>query len=99
MARYYVKTVYRYGRVSPMEEKLLRLAEGRKQHVLSDGAVDRFVQEVKDEQLNVLKTHPKYASVTVSTDKSLSQKTGLPCIKLRIGYHVVYLESVQGEEK
>ena len=98
MNRYYVKTIYRYGRVSPMEEKLLRLAELKKQYVLSDGAVDRFVGEVKNEQLRVLKAHPKYASVTVSMDKCLSTKTGFPCIKIRIGYHVVYLESVQGEE-
>ena len=96
--KYFVKTFYRYGRVSAVEDKLLRFCEGRRQHVLSDEALDRFVQEIKDEQARVLKLHYGYKAVIVSLEKRLSQKTGLPVAAIRIGYHVIYLESVQGEE-
>ena len=96
--RYYVKTFYRYGRVSAVEDELMRFGEKKRQFVLSSEALDRFVQEIKDEQERVLKLHYGYKAVIVSLEKRLSQKTGLPVAAIRIGYHVIYLESVQGEE-
>jgi len=96
--RYYVKTVYRYGRASVVENALIRFAEGKKQHVLSEEAVDGFVEELKEEQRRLLQKRPKLSPATVSMEKTVSQKTGLPCVKIYIGYHVVYLESIQGEE-
>ena len=48
--RYYVKTFYRYGRVSAVEDKLMRFGEKKRQYVLSSEALDRFVQEIKEEQ-------------------------------------------------
>lgn len=96
--RYYVKTFYRYGRVSAVEDKLMRFGEKKRQFVLSSEALDRFVQEIKEEQASILLKHPKLAVTEIALEKRVSMKTGLPCACVHIGYHLIYLESIQGEE-
>ena len=96
--RYYVKTFYRYGRVSAVEDKLMRFGEGKRQYVLSSEALDRFVQEIKEEQASILLKHPKLPATDIALEKRVSMKTGLPCACVHIGYHLIYLESIQGEE-
>lgn len=97
--RYFVKTFYRYGRVSAVEDKLMRFGEKKRQYVLSSEALDRFVQEIKEEQASILLNHPKLASTDIALEKRVSMKTGLPCACIHVGYHIIYLESIQGEEK
>lgn len=96
--RYYVKTFYRYGRVSPVEDKLMRFGEKKRQYVLSSEALDRFVQEIKEEQASILLKHPKLPATDIALEKRVSMKTGLPCACVHIGYHLIYLESIQGED-
>lgn len=96
--RYYVKTFYRYGRVSAVEDKLMRFGEKKRQYVLSSEALDRFVEEIKEEQADILLKHPKLSATDISLEKRVSMKTGLPCACVHIGYHLIYLESIQGEE-
>ena len=96
--RYFVKTFYRYGRVSAVEDRLMRFGEKKRQDVLSSEALDRFVQEIKEEQASILLKHPKLAATDISLEKRVSMKTGLPCACVHIGYHLIYLESVQGED-
>ena len=96
--RYYVKTFYRYGRVSAVEDKLMRFGEKKHQYVLSSEALDRFVQDIKEEQASILLKHPKLAATEIALEKRVSMKTGLPCACVHIGYHLIYLESIQGEE-
>lgn len=94
--RYFLKTVYRYGRVSAVEGRLLDYAGSLKNHLFAADALDGLVQELKVRQAVILKEHPKWAAVTVSMTKSTS-RSGIPCASVRIGYHVIWLESVQGE--
>ncbi len=96
--RYYVKTFYRYGRVSAVEDKLMRFGEKKRQFVLSSEALDRFVQEIKEEQASILERHLYRFATDISLEKRVSMKTGLPCACIHIGYHLIYLESVQGED-
>ena len=96
--RYYVKTFYRYGRVSAVEDKLMRFGEKKRQYVLSSEALDRFVQEIKEEQASILLKHPKLPATGIALENRVSMKTGLPCACVHIGYHLIYLESIQGEE-
>ena len=96
--RYYVKTFYRYGRVSAVEDKLMRFGEKKRQFVLSSEALDRFVQEIKEEQASILLKHPKLPATDIALEKRVSMKTGLPCACVHIGYHLIYLESIQGED-
>lgn len=96
--RYFVKTFYRYGRVSAVEDELMRFGEKKRQFVLSSEALDRFVQDLKDKQEAVLLKRPKFARTEISLEKRTSMKTGLPSAYIHVGYHVIYLESVQGEE-
>lgn len=97
--RYYVKTFYRYGRVSAVEDKLMRFGEKKRQFVLSSEALDRFVQEIKEEHASILLKHPKLPATDIALEKRVSMKTGHPCACVHIGYHLIYLESIQGEEK
>ena len=96
--RYYVKTFYCYGRVSAVEDKLMRFGEKKRQYVLSSEALDRFVQEIKEEQASILLKHPKLPATDIALEKRVSMKTGLPSAYIHVGFHVIYLESVQGEE-
>ena len=96
--RYYVKTFYRYGRVSAVEDRLMRFGEKKRQFVLSSEALDRFVQEIKEEQASILLKHPKLDATDIALEKRVSMKTGLPCACVHIGYHLIYLESIQGED-
>lgn len=76
----------------------MRFGEKKRQYVLSSEALDRFVQEIKEEQASILLKHPKLAATDIALEKRVSMKTGLPCACVHIGYHLIYLESIQGEE-
>lgn len=96
--RYFLKTVYRYGRVSSVEGKLLEYAASLRNHIFSSDALDGLVQELKVRQTVILKEHPKWSPVTVSMTKVIS-RLGVPCATVKVGYHVIWLESILGEEK
>ena len=76
----------------------MRFGEKKRQYVLSSEALDRFVQEIKEEQASILLKHPKLPATDIALEKRVSMKTGLPCACVHIGYHLIYLESIQGEE-
>ena len=96
--RYFLKTVYRYGRVSAVEGKLLEYAASLRNHVFSPDALDGLVQELKVRQQVFLKEHPKFEACTVSMTKAVS-RSGIPCVTVKVGYHCIWLESVMGEER
>ena len=79
-------------------DELMRFGEKKRQYVLSSEALDRFVQEIKEEQASILLKHPKLPATDIALEKRVSMKTGIPCACVHIGYHLIYLESIQGEE-
>ena len=96
--RYFLKTVYRYGRVSAVEGKLLEYAASLRNHIFSPGALEGLVRELKARQQAMLKEHPKFAAVTVSMTNAVS-RSGIPCATVKVGHHCIWLESVMGEER
>lgn len=94
--KYFLRTVYRYGHVSTVEGRLLKHAQSFRNNVFSSSALDRFVQELKDLETAFLKENPKRPACTVSLTLGLS-RSGLPCAAVKIGWHLVWFEAVQGE--
>lgn len=94
--KYFLRAVYRYGRVSTVEGRLLKHAQSFRNSVFSASALDRFVQELKDLEAAFLKENPKRPACTVSLTLGLS-RSDLPYAAVKIGWHLVWLDAVQGE--